>query len=62
MTPAEKDIAALMRRYQGEVTDLGRAARTAPPAERPLLRTHANVKESCANELARILRRHGVIG
>lgn len=60
MTPFEKAVRELQRRYQREVGELGRAARGLPPAERALNRTHANVKESCANELGRLLLAHGV--
>jgi hypothetical protein len=61
LTPLEKDVLALMQRYQREVGDLTRAQRTLPPAERALSRTHANVKEACASELGRLLRAHGAL-
>lgn len=54
-------MAALASRYQREVGELTRQLRTLPPGERSIVRAHANVKESCANEIVRKLRTHGVI-
>lgn len=60
MTAFEKAVGAIARRYLGEVYELTRAQRTLPPAERALSKTHANVKEACANELLRLMHTHGL--
>ena len=60
MTEFEKHVEAMIQRYRGEVRDLVSTARTLPPGERTAANTHANVKESCANELSRLMDRYGV--
>ncbi|MEI7036452.1 hypothetical protein [Fulvimonas yonginensis] len=60
MTPFEKDVDALVRRLRSERAEVEQTARRLTGAERSAAVAHGNVKEAVANELRRLMWKHGL--
>lgn len=58
----DSEIGKMVRRYRAELRDMDRKIRDLPAREQALARTHANVKQACANELQRLLDEHACRG